>query len=805
MMESFRGRVRQRPAPYTRPRQRDITPNYRTGRNNKFSPHSESSYPQNRGYEQRMRHRSSDPYRHRQDLNFKNKHYTNQYNSRNKFHKFQQPDHIISPHSRPPYTDKPQRMVAGPYRPPDRRAKKGRNQRTETIQARNESVYNDGFNNADTSVYRGPQRFKQQYHTKKRMTQHNTDFVPAPPKLKNTIKLMYQLIRLVHHMGKVTTKVEDNQPITFQRLTRLLINTVKPAFPGEQVNQLLEGNAKNWLYTTQLALEQHYESLIESTIKEIREQTDRADWSRAFEVASSWAEKNYGGKVNVDTLEQAEALITAELFEEETMPQPQSTGNQGPSSPRTYAQVAASRPPTATVAPPIRLQGPPSLIPPQVSVRPKKGVQHIEVQTSPTLLVRGHTEGPPPPPHRGDWSLDDDDEGQNPLDPEKIIRPIQGPSISPREQRTVRPGRVQIAPLDGALATSEKMQQRPVVNAASPPPQEGAPMEELDLSGEEDYNGEQLVLRSSDHSSPLNILLFSDTPDEPTQGLSPISRFLAEYDDTISSDAQQETAMEAEECVASTSHRIPQTRSKQTSSTKIPDRPHTDGSRNSGSAGSSDTTPSGGLDPWSEGRTENLPIAAPADETNTNVQTTGPDSPIARPTRHINTCKKMIDWTLTIEKKYVIIGDSNVSRLPALNCPDLQVDSYPGAKLQHAANLIEKATIRVQPEKIILSFGFNNRQQRYRIAAITELQKAHKAVTKRLPNTEVFFPLINFTRSLPLYEQIMIDHLNTHIKKNTSCIPPLPTEQFMVESDGIHWKASTAKAMLQHWKTHLNC
>ena len=113
-------------------------------------------------------------------------------------------------------------------------------------------------------------------------------------------------------------------------------------------------------------------------------------------MASSWAEKNYGGKVKADTVEQAEALITAELFEEETVPYPQSPGNQGPAGPRTYAQVAASRPPTATVAPPTRFQGPPSLIPPQVSVRPKKGVQHIEVQTSPTLLTRGHTEGPPP-------------------------------------------------------------------------------------------------------------------------------------------------------------------------------------------------------------------------------------------------------------------------------------------------------------------------------------------------------------------------------------------------------------------------
>lgn len=84
------------------------------------------------------------------------------------------------------------------------------------------------------------------------------------------------------------------------------------------------------------------------------------------------------------------------------------------------------------------------------------------------------------------------------------------------------------------------------------------------------------------------------------------------------------------------------------------------------------------------------------------------------------------------------------------NCLELQINSFPGAKLQHAANLIKKATTAVESEKIILSFGFNNRQQRYRIAAITELQKAHQAAAKRLPNIQVLFPFINFVKTLQL-------------------------------------------------------
>ncbi|ROI93620.1 hypothetical protein DPX16_3290 [Anabarilius grahami] len=113
-------------------------------------------------------------------------------------------------------------------------------------------------------------------------------------------------------------------------------------------------------------------------------------------------------------------------------------------------------------------------------------------------------------------------------------------------------------------------------------------------------------------------------------------------------------------------------------------------------------------------------------------------SPATRPTRHINTGSKLAEWSLTLKKKVVIIGDSNVAQLPVYNCPELQIDSFPGAKLQHAADLIENS---VEPEKIILSFGFNNCQQRYRIAAITELQKARRAAKscpERKSNLNVF-------------------------------------------------------------------
>lgn len=173
---------------------------------------------------------------------------------------------------------------------PDLRGEPGRapHIRTQIQRSRNVlsfSNHSGRFNRVNLNLNRGPEERRRdrrvRYFPQKKVgvkhhhtnyTQQHTDYTPASPKLKIAIKLIYQLIRLTHHMGKVTTKIDGNQPITFKRLTDLLINTVKPAFPNDHVRQMLQGNAKNWAFTTQLILEQHYETLIENTIGEIREQ-----------------------------------------------------------------------------------------------------------------------------------------------------------------------------------------------------------------------------------------------------------------------------------------------------------------------------------------------------------------------------------------------------------------------------------------------------------------------------------------------------------------------------------------------------
>lgn len=380
-----------------------------------------------------------------------------------------------------------------------------------------------------------PQKKKEGQQNRTANKQQRKEFVPAPPQLKRAIQLMYKLLKLTHHMSRVTTKIEGNQTLTFKRLTSLLTSTIRPAFPNERVTQMIGGSAQNWAYTTQLILEQHYEDQVEVTLQEIKEETEHKDWAQAFDIASGWATKNYGAKIDEDIIERTEALITAELCEtDQPVPTRSPPVESGPSTskPRSYAQVVAS---TSSIS----HQIPTSLFPPQITARPKPNVQHTEIQTSPGLLTFAHTS------HRGDWSFDEETADDNPLDPREVLQPVPVTSPPPKAQRVTCPKKVQIV-LPG---------QTPTQHPQTPPrvvvDQEGDPLlvnnepapDNILLEEEEVLEGSsprrepltQAVFAHTVHSSPFSLVLFSDDEEEaPSKPPSPLTKFLCEAYETLS-------------------------------------------------------------------------------------------------------------------------------------------------------------------------------------------------------------------------------------------------------------------------------
>lgn len=187
----------------------------------------------------------------------------------------------------------------------------------------------------------------------------------------------------------------------------------------------------------------------------------------------------------------------------------------------------------------------------------------------------------------------------------------------------------------------------------------------------------------------------------------------------------------------------------------------------------------------------------------TNI-TPDPETPTLRPTRHLNTRRKMVDWALSVRKKWLILGDSNVARFPPYIVPDLQIDGYPGATLRHAEAVISKATCHTIVEKVILSVGLNNRSQIIQKTSVKQLQAAIRAAKKKFPQAEVWIPEINYSRDLPLQEQGRLRALNAHIVSKCHYIPALPREAFETEPDRIHWTKDTAWQILEHWCDQTN-
>lgn len=186
------------------------------------------------------------------------------------------------------------------------------------------------------------------------------------------------------------------------------------------------------------------------------------------------------------------------------------------------------------------------------------------------------------------------------------------------------------------------------------------------------------------------------------------------------------------------------------------------------------------------------------------ANTSTPKQRLHRVKRHINTDRKMVDWNLTVWKKWLVMGDSNLSRIPGHTLSDLQVESYPGANFRHAESILSKVSTLVCVEKVVLSFGLNSRGQKAKETAVKQMQAAVRMAKKKFPYAELWIPLINFSSALAAPEKLCLQKINAHIQKNMPYIPLLPDSLFETESDLIHWSRATANSMLQHWCSYLN-
>ena len=179
---------------------------------------------------------------------------------------------------------------------------------------------------------------------------------------------------------------------------------------------------------------------------------------------------------------------------------------------------------------------------------------------------------------------------------------------------------------------------------------------------------------------------------------------------------------------------------------------------------------------------------------------------LERVTRHPNTLNKNLHWRFQARKKYLILGDSNLSHIPDFPDRNVQVESFPGANFRHAEHVIVKAGTAqgLTVEKVVLSFGINCRANKPKETTVKNLQAAVRVTKSKFPYAEIYVPLLNFSGALPAQEKDNLRVLNEYIQRNQAFIPLLPEGDFETGDDLIHWTLDTARAMFNHWMTHLN-
>ena len=177
------------------------------------------------------------------------------------------------------------------------------------------------------------------------------------------------------------------------------------------------------------------------------------------------------------------------------------------------------------------------------------------------------------------------------------------------------------------------------------------------------------------------------------------------------------------------------------------------------------------------------------------------------PTVHHHTDRKIVEWNITIHKPIVILGASNLARIPRFTHPKVQVDSFPGATCNHVREVLRKHTTQLpQVETVVLSLGLNNCLKRQSITtAWKQLQQLLKTSEWLFPEAQIYVPVINFSNRLLREQQVLLEQLNHIIIQRCQYLPDINPLTFHTEPrDPVHWTKDTASRILNSWLDQLN-
>lgn len=605
--------------------------------------------------------------------------------------------------------------------------------------------------------------------------QHNNNWIPpTDPLFGPQIRKFYKVIQLVHHLRNVTPTENKTDTKLISRMVEELAVLIKPASPTPETLELIMGNAKNWGFNTLLILQDHYKEQVEKALQIVWDDYPQ-NWTQALQVAQTWAKKRLP-RITQEVLDHAEALIISCQNQEN-----HNSGTKPEQTQKTTDQQLKQKETCNTSTQTTMNKLTQTKTDTEEKTKDKK--QDSKLTTNMGTMTDLDREWSPIIEYPPKLTL-------FPKGQRSTIRAQQQKSDTPllvleSDQNATKKTKNQLAEKDQLVGTtrsphtpaSTEEDHLPTAREHGEVDQHGPPdsihffdltvkdmdpffdvLEGSDLESDSDDNQEE---RPIDTPVPRN------TPSTHMEDFEPDSDMplLEEFSE------DEEPLPEVQKPIRNPyQEMVPQS--------EIPYDPQ------------DEQEPEG---PEREFlRTFNLSFQEPG------------TAPTFKVIKHINTHKKMVDWSLHVHKKWLFLGDSNLAKFPPYAMEDLQIDSYPGANFRHITEVIGKASIHVTVLKVVLSLGINSRKQKPRETTIKQMQASIRAVKKQFPYSEIYIPLINFSDSLPMQEQENLREVNQHIEKNMPFLPQLDEDLFETTSDKIHWTTTTAVAMFNHWLEHLN-
>lgn len=159
--------------------------------------------------------------------------------------------------------------------------------------------------------------------------------------------------------------------------------------------------------------------------------------------------------------------------------------------------------------------------------------------------------------------------------------------------------------------------------------------------------------------------------------------------------------------------------------------------------------------------------------------------------------------------KNLVIGDSNLARITKRES-NVQIESFSGANFQNFTDMLKKLNNDLpnlkKPKNIIVSLGINNRDAHVDKTSIRNLKTLTGHLLKKFPTSKIFFVELNFAETLRSETKSKLNQINKAISElcMIKTIPKLNTSKFKTATDHIHWTEQTANFMLEHWLTFLN-